>query len=244
MRRLEGQVAIVTGAASGIGFASARLLAEEGAHVVAADLNAEALDAALPGLSEGGLSVSTVTLDVADSAAVAAFFAAHAAGAGRIDVLVNCAGIAGRASIVDCTDELWDRVMNVNLKSVFLMCRGAVPVMLDQGAGRIINMGSGAGIVGVKEQAAYCASKGGVVLLTKQLMADYQFRGIRANAVCPTTVLTPFVQNRLDRTPDPAAALRELEAEIGPVLSVDEVAAVIRFLATEGLKNMPVPYIQ
>lgn len=244
MPRLDGQVAIVTGAASGIGFAAARMLAEEGAHVVAADLNAEALAHAAPGLAEGGLSVSTATLDVSSPEAVAAFYADHAAGPKRIDVLVNCAGIAGRATIVDCTDELWDRVMNVNLKSVFLMCRAAVPVMLEQGGGRIINMGSGAGVVGVKEQAAYGTSKAGVVMLTKQIMADYQFRGIRANAVCPTSVLTPFVQNRLNAMPDPDAALRDLEAELGPILSVDEVAGVIRFLATEGLKNMPVPYIQ
>lgn len=244
MLRLEGQVAIVTGAASGIGFAAARMLAEEGADVVAVDLNSDALDAALPSLAEGGLSVSVAVLDVSSSEAVTEFYAQHAAGKGRVDVLVNCAGITGRSTIVDCTDELWDRVMNVNLKSVFLMCRGAVPMMLEQGGGRIINMGSGAGVVGVREQAAYCASKGGVVLLTKQLMADYQFRGIRANAVCPTSVLTPMVQNRLDTFPDPATALTELEAELGPLLSVSEVAGVIRFLATEGLKNMPVPYIQ
>jgi NAD(P)-dependent dehydrogenase (short-subunit alcohol dehydrogenase family) len=242
MSRLDGKVVVVTGAASGIGKATALMMLEDGARVVAADMSPEGLAALAAELP--GADLRTAQLDVGSSEGVAAFFAELAGTEGRIDVLVNSAGIGGRGTVESTTEELWDRVLRVNLTSIFLMCKHAVPMMKDAGGGRIINMGSGAGVVGVKEQAAYCASKGGVVLLTKQMSMDYAPFGIRVNSVCPTTVLTPMVQNRLNTMPDPEQARRDLEAQLGPLLDAEEIAATIHFLATQGLKNAPVPYIQ
>jgi meso-butanediol dehydrogenase / (S,S)-butanediol dehydrogenase / diacetyl reductase len=242
MGRLDGKVAVITGAASGIGKATVLSFLADGATVVAADMSAEGLAGLAAELPDA--SLRTAQLDVGSAEGVEAFFGTVAATEGRLDILVNSAGIGGRGTVESTTEELWDRVIRVNLTSIFLMCKHAVPMMKEIGGGRIINMGSGAGVVGVKEQAAYCASKGGVVLLTKQMALDYAPFGIRVNSVCPTTVLTPMVQNRLNTMPDPEQARRDLEAQLGPLLDAEEIADTIHFLATQGLKNAPVPYIQ
>nr|WP_170192042.1 SDR family oxidoreductase [Rhodoglobus vestalii] len=244
MGRLSGKVAIVTGAASGIGNQTARDFAEAGAKVIAVDLNDGALANAFPDSSDYSETILAISFDVTDSIAVEEFFDSVEKNFGRVDVLVNCAGIGIGGSIIETSDEVWDRVINVNLRSVFLMCRAAVRMMVKEGAGRIINMGSAAGVIGVKDQSAYCASKGGVVLLSKQMAVDFEHLGIRVNAVCPIGVNTPLLTNQLEPLVDPSQTETELKKKFGTVLPVQEVSAVILFLATDGLSSMPVPYIQ
>jgi len=184
--RLEGRVAVITGAGSGIGLACAELFAAEGARVVGIDVNA------------GTWNGETHIVDVRDEAAVSAVMTGAARDHGRIDVLVNSAGIAsgGPVHLVDA-DE-WDRVMGVNLKGTFLACKHALVSMLEHGGGSIINIASIEGVQGTEGGSSYNASKGGVVLLTKNMAIDYGRAGIRVNAICPGFIDTPLLRSVMD----------------------------------------------
>lgn len=189
--RLDGRRALVTGGASGIGEQTVRTLAKAGAQVLIADLNKEAADKLA---AEVGVGASGVALDVSDPASVAAAFSKI----DELDYLINNAGVGSVGTIEECAHEEWSRVMRVNIDGPFLVTQAALPLLLSSGHGAVVNIGSVAGLVGVKRRFAYCASKGAVVAMTRQLAADYSGR-LRVNCICPGTVDTPFVEAYLEK---------------------------------------------
>ena len=223
MRRLAGQVAVITGAASGIGAACARRFADEGARVVGADLQ--------PG-------AGVAPLDVRDEAGVARLVQDVVREHGRLDVVVNAAGVAGGGPVHLLGADAWDRVVDVNLKGTFLVCKHALAAMLEQEPrdgerGAILNVASIEGLEGTAGGSAYNASKGGVVLLTKNLAIDYGRRGIRANAICPGFIETPMLAGvfglpAMDAVRD---AIRE-EHKLRRFGRPEEIASVACFLAS------------
>ena len=217
--RLEGKVCIVTGAASGIGRASAELFAAEGATVVAADL-------------EG----TPYRVDVADEEETAALAARVVEEHGRIDVLFNNAGIAGIGDVLETSAEQFDRVMRVNVRGVFLMSRAVVPTMVAQRSGSIVNMSSAIAETGLARRVSYAASKGAVLALTKSMQVDLAPHGVRVNALLPGTIMTPFVEGYLRESyADPeegrrAIRSRQLTGELG---TPGDVAQAALYLASD-----------
>ncbi len=190
MQRFENKVALVTGAASGIGQATALRLGEEGATLLLADINADGLAETAAALPEA-CKRETFLLDVADSASCNAAVEACITAFGRLDVLCNIAGIALCENMHDITDDQWRRAMAINMDGVFFMSRAAMPHLLESG-GNIVNMSSSAGLQGQAYNSAYCATKAGVAMFTKSLAMEYSKRGVRANSVCPGFVKTPL----------------------------------------------------
>jgi NAD(P)-dependent dehydrogenase (short-subunit alcohol dehydrogenase family) len=238
--KLSRRVAIITGAAAGIGEASARLFAKEGAHLVLVDTD----EAGLKKLTEELQDLSTVVLDlradVSDPTTATTVIARTRDNFGRLDILFNNAGIVLSGSLVECTDEEWQRIMDVNLKSMFLLCRAAVPVMVGQGGGSIVNMSSIAGAAGLPNRGAYSVSKAGVIGLTKSLAADFVQEGIRVNCICPATVETPSLRQRIATAPNPEAARRAFIARqpMGRMGTPEEIAAMALFLASDDSRYM------
>lgn len=227
LARFAGKVALVTGGASGIGRAAAIRLAAEGATVWIADLAAPAPDdAALRPMRH-------VRLDVSDETAVDAAVAAVIAQAGRLDLVVNAAGIATPGAVTETELADWLRVNAVNLTGTFLVTRAAMRAMKRSG-GAIVNVASDAGLVGQTGQAAYAASKGGVVQFTRAAALDGAPDLIRVNCVCPCFVATPLVEDWLSRQPDPVAARRAAKADqpIGRMGRPEEIAAAIAWLGS------------
>lgn len=230
MRR--GRWAVVTGAGSGIGFATARRLAADGWEVAAVDVDAQGLQRAVDAVEADGGRARAQLADVTDRVGVADALQAIQQDGG-IGVLVNNAGIGVAATTAETADEDWDRVLAVDLTGVFVCCRAVLPGMLTAGGGRIVNVASVAGVVGVRNRAAYCAAKAGVIGLTRALAVDHAADGIRANAICPGTVATEWIGKILADAPDPEAAratmsARQLDGRMG---TPEEVAAGIAFLA-------------
>ena len=190
MARLAGKRAVITAAAQGIGRASAIAFAREGARVIATDINAAALES-LKGEAEG---ITIAKLDVLDAGAIEAFGKAT----GNIDVLFNCAGVVHAGNIMEATEADWDFAFNLNAKAAFRMIRAFLPGMLSAGKGSIVNMASVASSVkGVPNRFVYTASKAAMIGLTKSVAADYVAKGIRCNAICPGTVQSPSLDERL-----------------------------------------------
>lgn len=227
MKRLEGKRALITAAGQGIGLASALRLASEGAEVVATDINTEAL-AALDGVA----GVTTRLLDVRDGAAIKTAVAE----AGRIDILFNCAGVVHAGDILTSTEEEWDFAFDLNCKAMYRMIRAVLPGMLEQGGGSIINMASVAGpLTAPVNRFIYSASKAAVGGLTRAVAQDYVKQGIRCNAVCPGTVDSPSLHQRLRDTGNYEAALaafidRQPMRRIG---KAEEIAAMVAYLAAD-----------
>lgn len=223
--RFEGRTAVVTGAASGIGAAITAQLLAEGATVIAGDL-------ALDTIPEGAVGVQ---VDVSDEGSVAALIETALERTGRLDVLCNNAGIGSTTDPATCTLEEWERVFAVNARGVFLGTRAALPQMLAQGSGSIVNTASVAGLVGLRDRAAYCASKGAVIAFTRQVALQYAGTGVRCNCVCPGTVDSPWVGRLLDQADDPAAARANLTARqpIGRLGTPDEIARAVVYLASD-----------
>ncbi len=226
MDRLKGKRALVTAAGQGIGRASALAMAREGAHVIATDVNADALAA----LAAEGLQ--TRVLDVRDPVSIAAAVAA----AGRVDALFNCAGFVAAGTILDCDDDQWAFSVDLNLTAMHRMCRAFLPGMLDQGGGSIINMASAVGsVIAAPNRYVYGATKAAVIGLTKAIAADFITRGIRCNAICPGTVESPSLEARLQATGDYEAARKAFIARqpIGRIGRPEEVASLVVYLASD-----------
>ena len=213
--------AAITGAASGIGFATAQRLLRDGWEVVAIDIDGDGL---------AGYEDAHV-LDLRDRPAVAATFERI----GPIDALVNDAGVGFAATTVDTTDEQWDTMLAINLTAMFHTTRAVLPGMIERGGGSIVNLASVAGVVGVRNRAGYCATKGGVIAFTRAVAADHAHQGIRANAICPGTVATEWIGKILADAPDPDATRAAMEARQldGRMGSPEEVAAGIAFLLSD-----------
>jgi len=223
LARLQGKVCVITGAASGIGAESARLFAEEGATVVGVDLRDDAV---------GTLSIAA---DVADEQQVSDLYNRVRREYGRIDVLFNNAGISPTddASVLETTLEAWQRVQDVNLKSVFLCCKHGIPHLIEAGGGSVINTASFVASMGsATSQISYTASKGGVLSLSRELGVEFARRGVRVNALAPGPVNTPLLQELFAK--DPVAAARRLvHVPAGRFAEVREIAAAALFLASD-----------
>lgn len=231
MKRFDGKVALITGAASGIGLATTRRLAEEGARILACDISGDALQREVGALTEQGYDVAARVVDVTDSAACDVAVADAVARFGRLDVLANVAGILMFKHFTDLTDQEWAKAFAVNVNGVFAMCRAAMPHLLAA-RGNIVNIASAAGIVGVPYNAPYCATKGAVLMLSKSLAVEYAARGVRVNAVCPGSVLTPMTAGV---TP-PADADMSIFGRLWPLVDhakPEEIAGAIAYLASE-----------
>jgi NAD(P)-dependent dehydrogenase (short-subunit alcohol dehydrogenase family) len=228
--RLTGRVAVVTGGASGIGLASVRRLASEGARVVVADLNADAGKRTADEVS--GLFVPT---DVTDPDAVSRLFAAAHSAFGSVDIAFNNAGISppDDDSILDTGLDAWRKVQEVNLTSVYLCCKAAIPYMRAQGKGSIINTASFVAVMGAAtSQISYSASKGGVLSMSRELGVQFAREGIRVNALCPGPVNTPLLQELFAADPE-RAARRMVHVPMGRFGEPEEIAAAVAFLASD-----------
>jgi 2-keto-3-deoxy-L-fuconate dehydrogenase len=224
--RLEGKVAVVTGAASGIGAAIAARFAVEGARVVGGDVDEQALRAS------AGDSITCVAVDVADEDSVANLIH-EAERVAPVDVLVNVAGIGSTTTAPDTPVDLWDRVFAVNARGTFLCCKHAIPAMANRRRGSIVNIASVAALVGFRNRAAYCASKGAVLALTRALALDHVADGIRVNCVCPGTIDSPWVRRLVQ---DAGESLDDLRARqpMGRLGTPEEVAEAALYLAEDG----------
>ncbi len=222
MTRFAGRRALVTGAGSGIGEAVARGLHAEGAEVVLADAVGDRVDGVAAQLGE---RAAPLTLDVRDEAAVAS-------AVDGLDVLANIAGVGSTTNAPDTPVEVWDDVFAVNARGTFLCCKHAIPSMIEHGGGAIVNMASVAGMVGLPNRAAYCASKGAVISLTRALAIDHVRDGIRVNAVCPGTVDSPWVRRLVEDVGESLDALRARQP-MGRLGTTDEIAQAVLYLASD-----------
>lgn len=235
--RLQGKTAIVTGAGSGIGEASARIFAAEGARVAVVDRD-QANGQRVAG--EIGGDSFFLSADVANSADMEAMSRTVLERFGRIDILFNNAGVSCVGALHDTSEEEWDRVMSVNVRGIYLACKYVIPFMLQQGSGSIINMASAAATMGLAQRAAYSASKGAVYSLTKAMQADYCRAGIRVNALVPGTIYTPFVEGYLRKhyAGDIEKATRNLQKRqlSGTLGTPEDVAYAALYLASDEAK--------
>ncbi|GLK44003.1 MULTISPECIES: SDR family NAD(P)-dependent oxidoreductase [Novosphingobium] len=229
MSGFEGKVAVVTGAASGLGAASARLLAARGATVMLFDRDVDGLTRIREELATKGLRVDAMAGDVSNSANCDAAVAKAVAGLGGVDILVNNAGFGRLGPTEDMTDDFWRTSAAVNIDGYFYMARAAIRTMLAAGSGgAIVNMASIYGLVGIGSHLAYCAAKGAIVNMTRSLALEYAGCGIRVNAVCPGVILTPLIQSTLDD------AGQARFADLHPMKRMgqpEEVARGVAFLA-------------
>lgn len=221
----RAELTIVTGAGSGIGRAVALRLARDGTRVLAADLD---LAAAQQTAAEAGEPLGAARVDVGDEGSVRELVAA-AAQDGPIGALVNVAGVGSTTSAPDTSLEVWERVMSVNATGTFLCCKHVIPHLRARGGGAIVNIASIAGLVGMRNRAAYCASKGAVVALTRAIALDHATEGIRVNAVCPGTVDTPWIERLLDQAGETREGLAARQP-MGRIASPDEVAGAVAWL--------------
>ena len=222
--RLAGEIAFITGAASGIGAACARRFADEGATVAGFDLQDP---------PEGHPLAGFWSLEVRDEVAVAAAVAAATEAVGAPTVLVNAAGVSGTADVVNLDEDEWDRIVDINLKGTYLVSKHVVPHLVAAGRGSVINLASIEGLEGLPAQAAYNASKGGVILLTRNMAIDYGRAGVRVNCLCPGYIETPMTailsEPGLEAVRDEFVAMHQL----GRAGQPEEVAAAALFLASE-----------
>ena len=234
MLRFTGRVAVITGAGSGIGRATALRLADEGAAVACLDISSEAAQATCALVRGRVARAASYALDVADDAAVREVIAAVAEEFGRIDVLHNNAGVLIAGTTLELELEDWDRTLAVNLRGMFSCTRAALPHLLEAGAGAIVNTASTGGFCGVPGAAAYGASKGAVINYTRQLAADYTRRGVRSNAVCPGWVPTGFNDPLLRGvSSDELGAAIDRAVPQGRQAEPAEIAAAVAFLASD-----------
>ena len=245
--RLKDKVAIVTGGARGMGEATARLFAEEGAKVMIADLNAELGASVVASIKAAGGAATFVKTDLGSTVETKAMVETTVKTYGRLDILINNAGVDNRKPVTDTTDEEWDWVLDVNLKAVYVAAKYAIPHMIKSGGGAIVSVASFLGLVGGQDEGPYCASKGGLVHLTKAMALDHIGHNIRVNCVCPGNVNTPMLREGFQspdlmerfgwQTPEEAVekgtAMVAANHPIGRVADPREIAQAILFLASD-----------
>lgn len=235
MTRLAGKVALITGGGTGIGRAIALAFGREGAKVAVAGRRKEKLDETLRALERQGSEGLAIVCDVAKARDAEKAVREAAKKFGKFNVLVNNAGILSVSTIEGISEDDWDRVMTINLKGPFLMCRAALPEFRKAGGGAIVNIGSVLGLVAMKDRAAYCASKGGVTLLTKAMALDHAEDKVRVNCICPSIVETELVQGLFSAS-DAGKALRKArigQIPLGRMGRPEDVAEMAVFLASE-----------
>lgn len=238
MMRLEGKVAIITGAAAGIGRASCLLFAREGAKVAAVDVDESGIETLVHETSDAGGEALAVAADVSKGEEVGSVVGAVIERFGRVDILFNNVGIVPHGKIHTITESDWDRTMAVNVKSIYLFCREVMPWYLRQGGGVILNTSSATALRSVPDRAAYNASKGAVLALTRSMAIDYVRDGVRVNCLCPGTVDTPSFRQRMAVFADPEEALRQFVARqpMGRLGTAEEVAQAALYLVSDEAK--------
>jgi NAD(P)-dependent dehydrogenase (short-subunit alcohol dehydrogenase family) len=232
---LKGKVALITGGASGIGRAIALTFGRAGAAVAVIDLDTEAGTAAVREIGETGRQALFLAGDVSRSEDCRGAVERTVAELGGLDILVNNAGIIRRASVPEMSEEDWDRTMAVNVKSVFLLSKYAIPVMAEAGGGAIINIASGWGLVGGRRAAAYCASKGAVVQLTRAMALDHGEQGIRVNCICPGDTDTPMLRAEAEQLGVPIEEFLAEAAQrpLGRIAQPEDIAQAALYLASD-----------
>ena len=236
--RLEGKVAVITGAASGQGRAAARLFAKEGARVVVADLNDEGAQEVVRDITDSGGEAATARVDVSREAEVENMIRQAVEEFGRLDVLFNNAGVGysasdrmKMASVVETPEKDWDAILAINLKGVAMGCKHAIPIMEEQGGGAIVNNASINALVGLPGADAYTAAKGGIVSLTRVLAVDWGPKNIRINCICPGGVETPMIAPVL--SDEQVLSLMRESTPLGRLARPEEIAQVALFLASD-----------
>ncbi len=233
--RLEGKVALVTGAGAGIGRATAELFAREGAAVAVVDLNVKTAQETVDAILDAGGRALCLQADVSDAQAVEAMFVRTKETFGKLNILFNNAGIVKQGKVEESSEADWNAQIGTTLTSVFLGCKFAIPLLREQGGGVIINMASVAGQMGVKDRAIYSAAKGGVIGLTRAIALDHAGEQIRCVYLSPATIETPSLRDRIETSPDPVAARKAFEARqpIGRLGRPDDVAYAALYLASD-----------
>ncbi len=229
---LDAKVAVVTGGASGIGMATVDAFIRKGMRVIILDKDASSAAAVVEKI---GNQATAIEVDISKSGDVKTAIRQIMASFGQVDILVNCAGIGLPKDILETSEEDWEKIMAVNVKGMFLCCKEVVPIMLALGKGAIVNISSAAGLIGIRQRAAYCASKAAVIGFTKSLAKDYASKGIRVNCICPGTVLTPLIKQIWSQHQDNEAVIKEYLSwhPIGRFAEPAEVANAIAFLSSE-----------
>ncbi len=236
MRRLENKVCMITGAGKGIGAATAQKFTDEGAIVEICDVDGEVGLSTCKSMKAAGGRAYFTEVDVTNEERVKSWVDAVVARHGRIDVLFNNAGISAVGRIDEIDRKLWDRVVAVNLTAVYLVCKNVLPVMMKQRSGSVINMSSSVAEIGLLRRAAYTATKGALLSMTRSMQVDYAPYEIRVNALLPGTILTPFVEDYLRTSyEDPASAMEQLKKrQLAPSLGTPEdVAWAAVYLASD-----------
>ncbi|MFK7695492.1 SDR family NAD(P)-dependent oxidoreductase [Paenibacillus sp. HJGM_3] len=239
--RLTDKICLITGSGSGIGQSSALLFASEGATVIVNDLDASKGAETVEQIRAAGGKAEFIRADVTNPAEVDAMVKQTIESFGRIDVLFNNAGISGVGALHEVEPDAWDRVMNINIRGVYMPSKYVLPHMMERRAGSIINMSSCIAEIGLARRASYAATKGAVLALTKSMQVDYAPYGIRVNALLPGTIMTPFVENYLKTSyDDPEAAIASLKSRqlSGDLGRPDDVAKAALFLASDDSKFM------
>jgi len=237
MDRLTGRKALVTGAASGIGRATAHRLASEGAAVFCADIAAEGAEETAKSISASGGTAFSGGVDVADLAACKAVVEKAAAAHGGLDLLANVAGILRPGHTLEQDPGTFDLTISINLAGTFYMCRSALPKLLDAG-GAIVNIASAAALQGVPYSAAYCASKAGVMGLTKSLASEYSRRNVRVNCICPGGVVTPMTEAGFPVEGIDPALMARITPQMPSIGQPEDIAALVAYLASDEAKFM------
>lgn len=231
---MNGKIVVVTGAGSGIGKATALRFAAKGAHVLAVDVNG---DAAGDTADRAQGKLVPLQADVSDEAAVIEMFKRCERELGTVSILANIAGIGSTTSAPDTPLEVWEQVFAVNARGTFLCCKHAIPRMIAAGGGSIVNMGSIAGMVGLRNRAAYCASKGAVIAFTRALALDHVADRIRVNCICPGTVDSPWVRRLMDEAGEPLDALVARQP-MGRLGTPEEIAEAVLYVASDAAAFM------
>ncbi len=235
MFSLQNKITLITGAGSGIGAAIAEAFAKAGAHVFVADRDATGGHATVDKIKAAKASAEFIALDVTSEADCERVRQAVQSAFGRLDVLVNNAGIGHVGTLLQTTGADLDRMYSVNVRGVFNVTKAFLPGMIEHKAGNVINLASIGGVVAVRDRLAYCTTKFAVVGFTKSIALDHAKQGIRCNCICPGRVETPFVTARLKEYPDPVAAYKEMASTqaLGRMAKPDEIAAAALYLASE-----------